>query len=321
MKISKRVLAMVLCGILLLSGCGNQPKDGSPRKVALITKSTQTEFWKSVFAGATAAASEYNIELSIAGPETEEEIEAQNALIDQAVQDGAEAIVLSAISYDGNAAAVDRAVAAGVRVVVIDSDVHSDLVSARIGTDNVDAGRKAGETALHTKSGNLVVGLINFGQESRNSQEREQGVREVLEQDPRVTDIFSINALGNSEDACEKTKQLLEEHPQINVVIAFNEPTAVGAALAVDELGLRDSVAMVGFDSNVHTVDLMYTGIVSALIVQNPYAMGYLGVETANSVLNGKKYDPNALIDTSSVIVNRQNMFTTESQRALFPFN
>ena len=177
MKTGKRAAALALALCLLLAGCGSKSGTSGPTRVVLIAKSTQTEFWKSVFAGAKAAASEYNVELTIAGPETEEDFAAQNDYIDRAVAGGAEALVFSAISYDENAPAIDRAAAAGVKVVVIDSDVHSNAVAARIGTDNVDAGRKAAEAALQVREGELVVGLINYDLGSRNGQEREAAAR------------------------------------------------------------------------------------------------------------------------------------------------
>lgn len=99
----------------------------------LISKSASTEFWKSVFAGANAAKSEYNVDLTILAPETEEEYEVQNDYVRQAIESRADAIVFSAISYTGNAEAINEAVAAGIRVVVIDCDVDSDGVSVRIG--------------------------------------------------------------------------------------------------------------------------------------------------------------------------------------------
>lgn len=77
---------------------------------------------------------------------------------------------------------------------------------------------------------------------------------------------------------------------------------------------------MVGFDTNVTAIDLMQSGDVSALIVQNPYAMGYLGVETAYGLLTGEKYDADALIDTSTTIVTQDNMFEIENQKAMFSF-
>lgn len=320
MKIAKYLCLVLLC-LALLAGCGPADISAAPRNVTLVAKSTETEFWKSVFAGARAAASEYNVNLNIVGPETEEDYERQNAYIEDAVAQGAEALVFSAISYTENAPAIDAAAEAGVKIVVIDSDVDSRAVGVRIGTDNVEAGYMAAQAALDAREGELVFGLINYDLGSRNGQEREQGLRERLAQEQRVGEIYTLNVLAEEGDAREKTMALLQAHPEINVVVGFNEPTAVGAAQAVEALGLGDSVDVVGFDSNVETVDLMQTGVVSALIVQNPYAMGYLGVEAACDLLSGESFDPEALIDTATQIVTQDNMFSLEGQKALFPFD
>lgn len=320
MKIAKTLGAALLC-LGLLTGCTGQGVQATPRNITLVAKSTETEFWKSVFAGARAAASEYNVNLNIVGPETEEDYETQNALIEDAVAQGAEVLVFSAISYTENAPAIDAAAEAGVKIAVIDSDVDSQAVGVRIGTDNVEAGRMTAQAALAAREDRLVLGLINYDLGSRNGQEREQGLREELARSDRVGEIYTLNVLAEVGDAREKTMELLRAHPEINVVVGFNEPTAVGAAQAVDRLGLGGTVDVVGFDSNVETVDLMQTGVVSALIVQNPYAMGYLGVEAACDLLGGETFDPEALLDTATQIVTRENMFSLEGQKALFPFD
>lgn len=320
MKIAKTLGAALLC-LGLLTGCAGQGVRATPRNITLVAKSTETEFWKSVFAGARAAASEYNVNLNIVGPETEEDYETQNALIEDAVAQGAEALVFSAISYTENAPAIDAAAEAGVKIAVIDSDVDSRAVGVRIGTDNVEAGRMTAQAALAAREDRLVLGLINYDLGSRNGQEREQGLQEELARSDRVGEIYTLNVLAEVGDAREKTMELLRAHPEINVVVGFNEPTAVGAAQAVDRLGLGGTVDVVGFDSNVETVDLMQTGVVSALIVQNPYAMGYLGVEAACDLLGGETFDPEALLDTATQIVTRENMFSLEGQKALFPFD
>lgn len=319
MKIGK-LIALVL-SMAVLASCAAKPVSAAPKKVTLVAKSTETEFWKSVFAGATAAASEYNVALTIVGPETEEDYEAQNAYIEKAVADGAEALVFSAISYTENASAINAAAAAGVEVVVIDSDVDSMSVGARIGTDNVEAGYMAARAALEQSEGDMVLGLINYDLGSRNGQEREQGLRELLMGNERVRGIYTINVLAEADDAKEKTLDLLTRHREINVVVGFNEPTAVGAAQAVAALDLDEDMTVVGFDSNVETVDLMQEGVVSALIVQNPYAMGYLGVEAACQRLDGVAFDSQSFVNTSTQIVTKENMFSLEGQKALFPFD
>mgnify|MGYP000140003139 CR=1 FL=1 len=318
----KRILPLVLALLLAasLTGCAGRTVSGEPYKMYMIVKSTTTEFWKSVFAGANAAKSEYNVDLTVLGPETEEDYEAQNEYIRQAIRDGADAIVFSAISYTKNAEAITRAAKQGLKIAVIDSDVDSDGVGVRIGTDNVEAGRMAGRAALQTDWDSLTVGIVNFDLGSRNGQERESGFREALAGDPRVKDIYTINVNADATTAQVRTVQLLVEHPEINVIVGFNEPIAVGAAMAVHSLGLAGRVRMVGFDTNVKCIDLLQSGAVSALIVQNPYAMGYLGVEAVCNLLDGQTYRTAELLDTATRTVTKETMFTIENQKALFSF-
>lgn len=306
--------------LLLLCGCGANTMSSERHTVTLVAKSTETEFWLSVFAGAEAAATEYNLDLTILGPETEEDYETQNSMVEDAVADGAEAIVFSAIDYENNASAVDAAAQAGVSIVAIDSSVDSQAVSTYIGTDNYAAGQMAAKAALDRLEGELTVGLVNYDVSSANGQERERGAVAAFAESGRAEVAAVINTLAEAGHAKEDTKALLENYPEINVILAFNEPTSVGAAQAVEELDRADDVFLVGFDSNVITIDALREGVVDALIVQNPYAMGYLGVESAYKLVNGQGSALEETVDTSTRIVDRDNLFTMDSQKALFVF-
>lgn len=320
MRRNKSIILFVLLIAIFLSACGQSQAEAQQYKIYMITKSTSTEFWRSVFAGANAAKAEYNVNLLIRGPDTEENFAGQNMYIQEAIRNHADAIVFSAISYTENAAAIDEAAEAGIKIVVIDSDVNSSRVSARIGTDNIQAGRITAAAALDTPEEHLSVGIVNFAQFSRNGEEREIGLREQLEKDPRVEQICTVNSLTDHEAARESAVALLADHPEINVLIGLNEPLGVGVAEASQELGLKDRVRVISFDSNIRCIELLRSGDVSALIVQNPYAMGYLGVETAWEILEGKSFRPDQLIDTATTIITRENMFTVEGQKALFSF-
>lgn len=312
--------AALLC--LLLWGCGSGDSySAGQHTVALVAKSTETEFWLSVFAGAEAAATEYNLALTITGPETEEDYAAQNQMVADAVAAGAEALVFSAIDFENNAAAIDEAAQRGAKIVAIDSSVDSQMVSTYIGTDNYAAGQMAAQAALDRVTGPLRVGIVNYDVSSANGQEREEGARDLLSDSGRSEIVSVINTLAEAGHAREDTISLLKAHPEINVLLAFNEPTSVGAAQAVEELGLSEAVFLVGFDSNVATVEGLQTGSVDALIVQNPYAMGYLGVESAYKLLSGQGAGLAAVVDTSTQVVDRSNLFSMDSQKALFAFD
>lgn len=322
------ILFLVALLVCIVAGCGGwnrvhiEKKDSAIRKqkVTLIAKSTESAFWKSVFAGAGAASTEYNMELKCIGPDNEEDYITQNRMIEEAVADGTDVIVFSAIDYEGNAEAVDHAAKEGVKIVVIDSDVNSKEVSCRIGTDNYEAGCLAGKAALDMDEEEINIGIVNFDATTENGQSREKGFRDTVGKDKRAVIVDTINVNSTIDSAKEEAEKLLERIPKINVVVTFNEWTSLGVGYAVKEAGLADSVRVVAFDSNVVSVDMLETGEVDALIVQNPYAMGYLGVENAYRLLGGHDLDERE-VNTSTHLVTKENMYSEESQRMLFSFD
>ena len=316
----KRLLPAMLA--LLLAGCAAIPQDAptSRYKVALIAKSTGMEFWNAVFTGAQAAATEYNIELTVTAPDDEEDFEGQNALIEDAVADGAKAIIFSAIDYEANAAAIDAAAQAGVLIINIDSQVNSEHVSAYIGVDNYGAGRMAAQSALDGVPGQLNVGLINYEVNGANGRDRAAGACDAFEQSGRAEVIATVQTHPNSEDARRDALEMLRNHPEINVLVALNEPIGVGTARAVHQMQRADDLWLVAFDSNGETVDALQNGAVDALIVQNSYAMGYFGVQSAYKMLAGQGSSVDTDNVASAAVITRDNMFAMDNQRELFLF-
>lgn len=321
-KTIKKILCLILTGsmVLLVAGCNQSGQSTGKHKVAMIVKSTQSAFWKTVFAGAGAAATEYNLDIYYEGPRMEEDYASQNRMIETAVRNGAEAIVFSAVDFNGNAETIDYAAGKGVKIVVIDSDVNSEGVSIRIGTDNYAAGELAGEAALACEKEDLYVGIVNYDINSANGQQREQGFRNQAGKSDRIKEIHTINVVSTTEDAKVGTKKLLKEYPNINVIITLNEWTSLGVGWAIRELDKADDIHVVAFDSNVVSVGMLETGEVDALIVQSPYAMGYLGVEAVSTLLGNQKLETDR-VDTQIKLVTRENMFEAECQRMLFNFD
>ena len=313
-KTIKRMLPAALA--VLLAGCAMQPVDSTTARyrVALVAKNNRdSEFWDAVFTGAEAAATEYNLQLTITAPDDEEDYAAQNQLIADAVEDGAQAIVFSAIDYEANAAAIDSAAAAGVTVISVDSAVNSDNVAAYIG-------RMAAQSALDGMQGALCVGLINYEVNGANGRDREQGARDAFAESGRARITAAVSTHPNAASARADTLAMLRTHPEINVLIALNETTAVGAAQAVQQMQRADDLWLAAFDSNIETIDALQTGAVDALIVQNTYGMGYFGVESAYKLLAGQGSSVEKSNITATRTITRENMFAMDKQKALFPF-
>ena len=291
------------------------------KKVVFLTKSMDSSFWQSAYAGAGAASAEYNLDLVCEGPDGdgEEDYEAQNEMIDRAIREQVDALLFSAIDFEKNAKAIDRAAKAGIRIVVVDSPVNSEAVECYIGTDNYEAGCMAGEEVLGNPAENLNIGIVNFDKSTENGQLREKGFRDTVLNDDRANITASINVKSTITDAREGTERMLLDNPQINVIVTFNEWTTLGVGDAVEALGAGERTQVVAFDSNVKSIGMLEKGNVDALIVQNPYAMGYLGIEQINTLLNGQKPEKKETA-TSSILVTRENMYDDKSQKALFSF-
>lgn len=320
MKI-KKLSAVLLClPVLALSSCtGGRP---AQNKVAVIVKALDSDFWHSVKKGVEAAATEYNVAVTFRGPGNEEDYEGQNRLIDNAVRDGANAIVLSAIDYKENAEAAERAMQAGVRVITIDSDIDSDGVSMFIGTDNVDAGHKAAEAVSNSFGDDrqINIGIINYYKSTENGIQREKGFRKYTESVSNANITASVNVSSNTESVMEAASALLNEHPEINVLVGLNEWMTLGIGYTVRQLGLADKVYAIGFDTNSVCVGMLETGEIDTLIVQNPFAIGYLGVKKAAEVIAGEAVSGREFF-TESVAVNKENLFDSDIQKLVFEFD
>lgn len=317
----KRLAAGLLgvCVALSMGGCGTATEQ---RTVAVIAKSVTSDFFHNMRNGVYAAATEYNVTVTFDGPENEEDYATQNRMIEQAVEDGVDAIVLSAIDYTRSDAVVEEAVRRGVKVLTVDSNIGSSAVSLFIGTDNREAGRAAALAALDDSSTERLVniGLVNYTAETDNGRQRVEGFREYIDDIPNARVVAEITAESNTVSATQAALSLLQEYPQINVLVGFNEWMTLGVGNAIRQASVADRVRGVGFDSNVLSVSMLETGEMDALIVQNPFAIGYLSIQNAEALLSGRTVDTPELY-TAVTTVNRQNLFDENVQKILFRFD
>ena len=314
------------CGVLLalcltaaLCACNS----GAEKKyIAVIVKSVDSDFFYSMKSGVEVAATEYNVNFTFEGPENEEDYLTQNALIEKAVENKADVIVLSAIDYEKSASAIENAAKNGVRTITVDSGSASDAVSLFIGTDNGQAGEKAAEAAVSgfSEMSEIRIGLVNYFESTDNGIRREEGFRRYLENVPNAQIVAAVNVESNIESATEGAASMLRENPQINVIVGFNEWMTLGVGYAIRELGLSESVRGVGFDSNTVSVGMIETGEMDALIVQNPFAMGYLSIKNATELTAGIQPDSPELY-TAVIAVTQENMFDSDIQKIVFRFN
>lgn len=315
----KKIIAALLSSVLLISLCACGKTEEI--KVAVIVKSVDSDFWQNFKSGVDSAATEYNVSVTFEGPENEEDYAAQNKMISRAAENGADVIVLSAIDRTRNAPTVNAAVRNGVQVITADSALDSSLISLFIGTDNPAAGIEAAKAleAQFSAGEKIKLGIVGCSEKTENILKREEGLREYFAGLGNAEVVAAAAADSNIESAESKAAELLQKHPEINALIGLNEWTTLGVGAAIKKANAAGKIKTVGFDTNTVSVGMLETGEMGALIVQNPFAMGYLSVKTAAELKNGEQPGGEAIY-TAVTTVSKENMYDPNIQKILFSF-
>jgi ribose transport system substrate-binding protein len=292
-------------------GEGGAAPTAARLKIAVIPKGTTHEFWKSVHAGAVKAAKEVDVDVVWKGPLKEDDLKAQVDVVSTFVAQGVSGIVLAPLNDIALRAPVKQATQAKIPVVVFDSDLQGDDHVSFVATDNLAAGKLAGEQVakLLGDKGNVVV--MRYLEGSASTQNREKGFLEALKAHPGLK-VVSDNQYGGAttESAFAKGESLLlaqkADTGAVGGIFTPNESTTFGMLLALRKSSLAKKTKFVGFDASEKLIGALKEGDIDGLVVQNPFNMGYLAVKTMAEHLRGKKVERR--IDTGARLVTKESL-------------
>lgn len=318
------VLLAAFMVMVLLAGCGKADstktagtQKDAKKKIAVIVKGTEHVYWQSVRVGAEAAAKEAGVEIYFTGaPGGEVDINGQVNLIENAITQKVAGIVLAASDAKALVPVSEKAIAAGIPVVVIDSGLETDKYASFLATDNVAASAAVGEALAKMLNGKGKVAVANFVAGSQTAIEREKGFRDALAKYPGIQILPTQYYNSDKQKALSITQDLLTANPDLAAIYACNEPGTVGVGRALKEKNNK-TVIEVGFDSSDDVIPLLKENYLKATAVQMPYNMGYQGVKTIADIIAGKAVEKK--IDTGFTLVTSENMNSPESEKALYP--
>lgn len=314
-----RALALLAVLVALLS-C-NRGKTGAT-KIAVIPKGTTHEFWKAVHAGAVKASRELGVEIVWKGPLKEDDLKAQIDVVQSFVAQGVSGIVLAPLNDKALQRPVEAATQASVPVVIFDSDLEGNAHKSFVATDNMAAGRMAGEkmTALLGGKGKIIV--LRYQEGSASTHSREEGFLDALRGKDGIT-VVSHNQYGGAttESAFEKAESLLAAQNAAaggaDGIFCPNESTTFGMLLALRKAGLAGKIKFVGFDASDKLLEGLRQGHLDALVVQNPFKMGYEAVRTMVAVIKGQPVQ--ARLDTGATVVDKAGLDQPEMKNLVAP--
>ncbi len=264
------------------------------------------EYWNLCADGIAAADAEFGTSTQIVGPTdasnfvTEVVTYMESAIATQ--PDG----IFCYAGLESMPRLLEEAAAAGIPVVTIDSDC-SDTTNriAYAGTDPYNAGYASGEAMIEATGGEGTVAILTSSLGAEKEQEEIAAFMDAIE-DTNLEVVVTEETNADLATGVTKMEAIVQTYPDLTAVLGTSAYDVQAAARVKYEYGL-DDLKLVGYDDQEETLRYIREGVIDAIIVQDPYTMGYLGVKNLYDYLTTGAVE-NEHVDTGTITVTIENV-------------
>ena len=320
------VLFVAIFMIMAITGCASEepaveePEAEEPAEeagaleVALIIKATDSGFWQKAIEGGEAFdADNADVNVTTYGPASEADVDEQLAILENVITSGADAIVIASNAGEGANAALADAAGLGIPVLTIDTKIPSDDVVTHLATDNVLGGALAAEAMVEelTAAGIALEGKVAIVAAVAGVStiiERDGGfIDKMAEIAPDIEVLEPVYVNNEIELALTEAENIItREGDELIGIYADNNHTGDGVGRAIKQAELQDSVIVVAFDDDQEELEFLAEGVIKALIIQDPFNMGYAGCEYAVKAVMGE--DVPEFVDTGVNVTRAEDL-------------
>ncbi|WP_216856954.1 ABC transporter substrate-binding protein [Acidisoma sp. S159] len=273
-------------------------------KIGLMVQDMSNPFFAAMTKGAKDAATKIGASLNT--QDAQLDLGNQNNQIDAFIQQGVNLIVISAVDEAGIEPAIDRAKQAGIIVVAVDTPAHG--ADAVVMTNAVQAGEKSCDYLFQQMGGKGQVLLVD-GTPIQTIIDRIHGCRTVAKKYPGIKIVGQQASKNDRASGLSVTTDMLTAHPDVTGIFGMNDPSALGAVLAVEQADKTNQIKVTGVDGSPEAVaELKRAG--SPFIgtaTQNPAGMVRKAVEIAEDIAAGKPPTQKIFL-IPSVLVTRDDV-------------
>lgn len=240
------------------------------------------------------------------------DVDKQNEQIYKFIDQKVDGIFINPIDFEQIEPALQAAKRANIPVIIIDAPVSDEsLVNCTIVSDNYDAGVQCAKDMMERLDSANIVLLKHIT--AKSAKERIEGFLSVIDNNEKYKVINEAECDGQLEIAMPKMQEIIEETPDIDVVMALNDPSALGALAALEKNNKND-VMVYGIDGTPEIKALIGRNqMIVGTVAQSPIKMGQIAVENMYNILNGKKIEKNIIIPIS--LINKENLFKYDEDR------
>lgn len=271
--------------LALLAGCRRSGK----KVIGVVPKATSHLFFVSVHAGVDAAARTFNVDVLWNGPQNETDYARQIEIVDSMITQQVSAIAISATDQEALVAPVERAIRAGIPVTVFDSAVNINNYVSFIATDNYAAGCTGARVLAGFTGKRGKVGMVMQKPGGTSTVLREQGFDATIAKEfPRIQVVARQYGMADAARSRAAAEDILSAHPDLAGIFASSEAASLGSIHAIKNRGLEGKVKLVTFDVSKAHVDALRDGTINAMLVQEPYKLGFEAVKSLVQKLHGE---------------------------------
>ena len=281
--------------------------------IPIIVKDTTSFYWQIVLAGARKAGKDLGVNVPELGAQAETDVNGQISILENAVAGNPAAIVIAPTEAKALGKPIDEA-ASKVKVIGIDSGANSKAFTSFLTTDN-SAGRAASPRTGWPRQSALPMAARSKARlpssphcpaPARSNQRREGFIEQIKAKYPGLELVADKYADGQATTGLNIATDLITANPDLKGIFASNLIMAQGVGQAIAENNLAGKVGLIGFDSDEKLIKFLNDGVISGLVVQDPYRMGYDGIKTALAASKDEKVE--AFVDTGANLVTKANM-------------
>ena len=290
--------------------------------ISIIVKDTTSVYWQTVLAGARKAGQDLGVDVTELGAQSESDVAGQIGILAKAVASNPAAIVIAPAQFAALGKRIDEA-AKKVKIIGIDSPADTKALTSFVATDEMQAGRIAAEALANAITKTYAdtegdVAIITASPGSASPDQSAKGFKEQVANKYRALNVLPEKvADAQAATGLSIMKDLVDADRDLRGVFVSNVIMAEGASQVVYNKSSGDRINYVVFGSDDKLVKSLQDGTIAALVVQDPFRMGYDGVKTALAASKGEKVP--TTLDTGANIITKANLSSPRSQELLNP--
>lgn len=318
MLLSRKLFLSLCLAVLLVLFLSCGAAHDSDEYYVFVSANLQVPYWQAAGAGFAKAAGQFKVRFDFVGPQTYDP-KAERDALDEAVRKKASGILLAVTDAKLLKDSIDKAVAAGIPVITLDSDAPASKRLFFIGTNNYEAGFTGGQRLAQELKGKGNVVVFSMPDQT-NLQERLRGYREALDRSPgtKVTRVVDIQ--GDPRIAFDTTTQIIgKEKDKVDAFVCLEAQSGKEVAGVLNSYHVTGKVVM-AMDTDPQTLDWIQKGGIAATIAQKPYTMAFVGMQMLDNLYHHKpsvmdvdwskdSFAPiPSFVDTGSALIDKSNV-------------